>query len=154
MAGATAGMITMSLHPSGNHGIMSQGDMRALALLTKAVHGLGILSLPLTFLGALALTRRLATPNRLAVAALVVDGFAAQEGRGGLSRMYGGGGGWGREVGGRQAERGLAVRIVTRDPAHAQPLRSRFPELVEIVLGDVRDAATVERAAARGWTTR
>ena len=66
----------MSLHPSGAHAIMSQQEMRELAILTKSVHGLGILSLPLTFFGAFALTRRLTSPNRLAVIALVFYGFA------------------------------------------------------------------------------
>jgi uncharacterized protein YbjT (DUF2867 family) len=39
--------------------------------------------------------------------------------------------------------RGLPVRILTRDPARAQHLES---ELVEVVPGDVRDLASVQRA--------
>ena len=66
--------------------------------------------------------------------------------------IAGGTGRMGQQVISRLAGRGLAVRILTRDPARAQPLRSRFPELVEIALGDVRDAATVERAAAGAHT--
>jgi hypothetical protein len=77
IAGAIAGMITMSLHPSGHHVIMSPREMEMLALLTRAVHGLGIVALPLSFLGCMVITRRLASPNRLSVAALVVYGFAA-----------------------------------------------------------------------------
>ena len=76
IAGAIAGMITMSLHPSGHHGIMSPREMEILALLTRAVHALAIISLPLSFLGCMAMTRRLASPSRLSVAALVVYGFA------------------------------------------------------------------------------
>ncbi len=48
-----------------------------LALLTKAVHVLGIASLPLSFLGGMALTKRLTASNRFSLAALVVYGFAA-----------------------------------------------------------------------------
>ncbi len=66
--------------------------------------------------------------------------------------IAGGTGRMGQQVVCRLAGRGLAVRILTRDPAHAQLLRSRFPELVEIALGDVRDAATVEWAAAGAHT--
>jgi hypothetical protein len=77
VAGAIAGMITMSLHPTGHHGIMSRHEMEVLALLTKAVHALAITSLPFSFLGCMVLTRRLASPSRIALAALVVYGFAA-----------------------------------------------------------------------------
>ncbi len=77
VAGAIAGVITMSLHPSGHHGILSQHEMEMLALMTRAVHGLGIASLPLLFLGAMVLTRRLACPSRVPIAALVIYGFAA-----------------------------------------------------------------------------
>jgi hypothetical protein len=76
IAGAIAGMITMSLHPSGHHVIMSPREMEMLALLTRAVHALGIVALPLSFLGCMAMTRGLASSNRLSLAALVVYGFA------------------------------------------------------------------------------
>jgi hypothetical protein len=77
VAGAIAGMITMSLHPTGQHGIMSQHEMHILALLTRSVHALAIAGLPLSFLGAMVLTQRLNSPNRLSLAALVIYGFAA-----------------------------------------------------------------------------
>jgi hypothetical protein len=77
IAGAIAGTVTMSLHPSGHHGVMSPHEMNMLALLTRAVHALGIIGLPLSFLGCIAMTRQLASPDRLSVAALVVYAFAA-----------------------------------------------------------------------------
>ena len=47
-----------------------------MALLLIGVHALAVASLPVMFLGALALSRRLASPDRLALAALVAYGFA------------------------------------------------------------------------------
>lgn len=73
--GAIAGLITMIVHPTGHHGVMSQQEMATMALLTRAVHGFAIASLPIAFLGALALTRQLGSPDRLSVLALVVYGF-------------------------------------------------------------------------------
>ena len=65
----------MIVHPTGHHGVMSQQEMATMALLTRAVHGFAIASLPIAFLGALALTRQLGSPDRLSVLALVVYGF-------------------------------------------------------------------------------
>lgn len=44
--------------------------------LNVAVHSLALVCIPILFLGALGLTRRLAAPNRLALSALVMYGFA------------------------------------------------------------------------------
>lgn len=59
--------------------------------------------------------------------------------------IAGGTGRLGRESVRRLTARGLEVRILTRDPARAEQLRGN---LVEIMQGDVRDAAAVQRAAA------
>jgi hypothetical protein len=77
VAGAVGGMVTMALHPTGRD-LFTPGHFAPMASLATAVHALAIASLPVSFLGALALTRRLAAPDRLAVpaAALVVYGFA------------------------------------------------------------------------------
>lgn len=72
---AIAGLTTMALHPTG-HDLLAPGRFAALAMLGAAVHALAIASMPLSFLGALVLTRRLDAPDRLAVVALVVYGFA------------------------------------------------------------------------------
>ena len=70
--GAVSGMITMSLHPvTGGHPI-TPAQFEKLAMLMIGVHVLAIAGIPFSFLGALALTRRLDSPNRLALAGLVV----------------------------------------------------------------------------------
>lgn len=76
MIGATAGIITMSLHPTAHHGLMSRQEMETLEWLTRGVHALAIASLPLTFVGALAVARQLDSPTRLSLLALVIYGFA------------------------------------------------------------------------------
>lgn len=68
-------LVTMSIHPSG-HDLFEPGKERAAALLVVLAHALGLASLPLSFLGALALTRRLDGPDRLAVSALVLHACA------------------------------------------------------------------------------
>ncbi len=75
IAGAVAGFVTMSLHPTG-HDLTAPGQFAPAAFRNAAVHALAIASLPVSFLGALALTRRLESPARLATAALVTYGFA------------------------------------------------------------------------------
>ena len=78
VVGSVAEIITMVLHPVGPHGdgLPSPHALALLALLDRAVHGLALAALPVLFLGALVLTRRLAADNRAALAALVVYGFA------------------------------------------------------------------------------
>ena len=66
----------MALHPTG-HQLLSAGEgFNFVALLVLIVHSLAELSLPIFFLGALALTRRVSAPDRLAVAALVTYAFS------------------------------------------------------------------------------
>jgi hypothetical protein len=80
ITGAIGGLITMALHPTG-HDLLGAGDQFAhVAALGTFVHTLAIASMPVSFLGALALSRRLAAPDRLAVAAIVVYGFALAAG--------------------------------------------------------------------------
>jgi hypothetical protein len=70
--GAVSGMITMSLHPvAGAHPIAPE-QFEKLATLIIGVHVLAIAGVPFSFLGALALARRLDSPGRLALAGLVV----------------------------------------------------------------------------------
>jgi hypothetical protein len=75
IAGSVAGIVTMSLHPTG-HDLFAPGQLTPMTHLVIGVHALALVSLPVMFLGALALSRRLASPDRLAVAALVTYGFA------------------------------------------------------------------------------
>lgn len=69
--GAGCGVITMILHPvSGGHAL-SPAQFEKLATLIESVHVLAIAGIPFLFLGALALTRHLDSPGRIALAALV-----------------------------------------------------------------------------------
>ena len=76
--GSVAGIITMVLHPMAPHGglLPSPHAMETLTRLNRVIHGLALAGLPVMFLGALALTGRLARGGRLPLAALVVYGFA------------------------------------------------------------------------------
>jgi hypothetical protein len=72
IVGAVSGMITMSLHPvAGAHPITPE-QFEKLAPLMIGVHVLAIAGIPFSFLGALALARRLDSPGRLALAGLVI----------------------------------------------------------------------------------
>jgi hypothetical protein len=67
---------TMALHPTG-HQLLSAGEhFHFVALLVLVAHSLAEVSVPIFFLGALTLTRRLAAPDRLAVAGLVTYAFS------------------------------------------------------------------------------
>ncbi len=74
--GSIGGIVTMALHPTG-HDLLAPGAFDSVARLNVAVHALAIASLPVSFFGALALARRVATPDRLSIGALVVFGYAA-----------------------------------------------------------------------------
>lgn len=74
IAGSVASIITMALHPMG-HGI-SPAQFHSVARMAVAVHALGLVSLPIMFLGACGLSQRLASGARYALAALVTYGFA------------------------------------------------------------------------------
>ena len=74
--GAVSGMITMSLHPVAGAHPITPAQFEKLATLMIGVHVLAIAGIPFSFLGALALTRRLDSPSRLAVAGLVIYGLS------------------------------------------------------------------------------
>jgi hypothetical protein len=75
IAASLGGIITMGLHPTARD-LFAPERLAPMTLLLVGVHALAVVSLPVFFLGALALSRRLAAPDRLALAALVVFGFA------------------------------------------------------------------------------
>jgi hypothetical protein len=77
IAGALGMILTMSLHPTG-HDLFEPGRYEPVARLAVAVHALAIATLPLSFLGALVLTRRLAMP--IGLGALVVYGISSLAG--------------------------------------------------------------------------
>jgi len=68
----TAGMlVTMALHPSGRE-LFAAGQLEHASQMFEGVHTLAIACLPIHWLGALALSRRLASSGRLELAALVL----------------------------------------------------------------------------------
>jgi hypothetical protein len=73
--GAVAALVTMSIHPTGGD-LLAPGRLSSMTLLAGVAHGLAIASLPVAFLGALALTRYLDSPLRLAAGAVLAYGFA------------------------------------------------------------------------------
>ncbi len=73
--GAISGMITMSLHPVAGAHPITPAQFEKLTGLMIGVHALAIAGIPFSFLGAFALTRRLDSPTRLAIAGLVIYGF-------------------------------------------------------------------------------
>jgi hypothetical protein len=76
IAGAAGAIVTMSVHPSG-HDLFAPGQFAAMARLAVVAHALALASVPVSFLGAMALSRRVATPERLALAALLTYAFAS-----------------------------------------------------------------------------
>ena len=70
--GAVSGMITMSLHPVAGAHPITPDQFEKLATLMIGVHVLAIAGVPFSFLGALALARRLDSPDRLALVGLVI----------------------------------------------------------------------------------
>ncbi len=76
IAGAIGSIITLIIHPSGGHDLFAPDKFAHTAAMMVAAHSLAIASMSIMFLGALALTRCLA-PNRVAIAALVIYGFAS-----------------------------------------------------------------------------
>jgi hypothetical protein len=76
IAGMIASIITMAFHPTA-HDVMGPDHSASIAMQVNiAVHTLALLFIPIIFLGAFGLTQRLASPNRLALSALVFLGFA------------------------------------------------------------------------------
>lgn len=75
IAGMVGTIITMAFHPTG-HDLVNPEHAASMMQLNVAVHSLALVCIPILFLGALGLTRRLASPNRLALAGLVLFGFA------------------------------------------------------------------------------
>jgi hypothetical protein len=74
--GSMGFILTMSFHPSGHDFFEAGNQLNALITRTIIVHLPAAVSLPILFLGALALSRSLASPDRLSIIAIVAYGFA------------------------------------------------------------------------------
>jgi len=75
IAGSLGGIVTMAMHPTANASLPPDQVARLMAM-SGAVHSLALLSVLLLFLGACGLTRRIASADRIAFAAIVTYGFA------------------------------------------------------------------------------
>ncbi len=79
IVGTVGTILTMILHPTGRD-LFEPGQLESATRMVAGAHALAILSMPILFLGTLALSRRLAAADRLSIAALVVYGFALAAG--------------------------------------------------------------------------
>src|SRR6185312_7005832 len=75
--GAISGIVTLTFHPSGGAHRVTPAQFEVLIGVIIGVHALAITGLPVSFAGALALTRQIDSPARLAVLGLIVYGFGA-----------------------------------------------------------------------------
>lgn len=73
--GALSGIITLTFHPAGGSHQVTPAQFEILVAVIVGVHALAICGLPISFAGALALTRRIDSPMRLALFGLIVYGF-------------------------------------------------------------------------------
>jgi heme A synthase len=82
IAGSLGGIVTMAIHPTGG-GTLAPDQVEHLAMMSGIAHSIALVSFLVLFLGAIGLTRRLASreapgnPDRLALAALATYAFAA-----------------------------------------------------------------------------
>jgi hypothetical protein len=74
IAGSAGMIITMIFHPTGKVG---PGEVDAMVRMLIAVHSLALASLPVVFLGACGLTRRVAAADRIEIVALVLYAVAS-----------------------------------------------------------------------------
>lgn len=75
IVGMFSGIITMIFHPVTAGHRFTPAEFETFATINIATHSLAIAGLPFLFIGALALTRRLNSPGRVAVTALAIYGF-------------------------------------------------------------------------------
>lgn len=112
IAGSTGTLVTMGFHPSGHELLEAGNRLGAMAWLAAGVHTLAIASLATLFLGALALSRRLAAPDRLATAALVAYGLAVVAGLGAATASGFVGPGLVRELATSEADAAVEWRLL------------------------------------------
>jgi heme A synthase len=75
IAASIGGMLTMAIHPVADSFPLTPETVARLAVTSAIAHSLAIVSFVALFLGACGLSRRLAAPDRLAFAAVVVFAF-------------------------------------------------------------------------------
>jgi hypothetical protein len=75
ISGSVGGIVTMAIHPTAG-GPLTPQQVDRLATVSGIAHALAMVSFVLLFLGALGLTRAIATRDRTSIAGLVIFGFA------------------------------------------------------------------------------
>jgi hypothetical protein len=73
--GAICSFLTLTFHPAGGGHRVTPAQFEALIALVIGIHALAISGLPVSFLGALALTRRIDSPFRFGLLGLTIYGF-------------------------------------------------------------------------------
>src|SRR5215469_10246963 len=74
IVGSVGVLLTLGLHPSGK-GLIDPATYMAVTRHLMDVHSIALLSLPLWFLGAYGLSRRLAAAGHVAIVPLTLYGF-------------------------------------------------------------------------------
>ena len=111
IVGAVAGLVTMSLHPTGRELATAVGHAAGPARLNLFVHALAVASLPALLFGAVGLTRRVAGAHTLATVALVTYALGA------VAVLN-------AAVASGMIAPGLIARLVTADDAHRPALEA------------------------------
>jgi heme A synthase len=73
--GAVSGLVTLTFHPGGGGHPLTPAQFEMLIGLIIGIHALAITGLPISFAGAVALTRQIESPLRLGLLGLVLYGF-------------------------------------------------------------------------------
>src|SRR6266480_3815337 len=73
--GAVSGIVTLTFHPSGGAHHVTPAQFEVLIAVIVGVHALAIAGLPVSFAGALVLTRRIDSPVHIGVLGLIIYGF-------------------------------------------------------------------------------
>jgi hypothetical protein len=73
--GALSGIVVLTFHPAGGEHRVTPAQFEILIAVVVGVHALAITGLPVSFAGALALTRQIDSFRRLALFGLIVYGF-------------------------------------------------------------------------------
>jgi len=76
IAGSVGGIVTMAIHPTSG-GVLTPAQFERLATVSAVAHSLAIVSFVVMLLGAIGLSVRLASPDRLAFSAVIIFAVGA-----------------------------------------------------------------------------
>ena len=75
IAGSVIVVVTLTFHPS-EHGLLDPAQIESVVRAMITVHSMALVTLPLWFIGAYGLSRRVSPSNLIGVTGLVIYGFA------------------------------------------------------------------------------